>query len=100
MLPLGLDRLSHGRGNIVKDYRLTIGIDVFPELLIANPEMITPDIFLIKSVKHGLYRQIDRKVNSDEREYIEYILPQEISQDRLEAIKAFREKRSPKFMGK
>lgn len=43
----GLIEISHGKGNIVKDYRLTIGIDAFPELIIACPEMITPDIFLI-----------------------------------------------------
>jgi len=43
----GLIEISHGRGNIVKDFRLTIGIDVFPELIIASPEMITPDIFII-----------------------------------------------------
>lgn len=43
----GLIEISHGRGNIVKDFRLTIGIDVFPELIIASPGMITPDIFLI-----------------------------------------------------
>jgi DNA-binding FadR family transcriptional regulator len=43
----GVIEIAHGRGNIVKDFRLTIGIDVFPELIIARPEMITPDIFLI-----------------------------------------------------
>ena len=43
----GLIEISHGRGNIVKDFRSTIGIDVFPELIIASPEMITPDIFTI-----------------------------------------------------
>jgi DNA-binding FadR family transcriptional regulator len=42
-----LIEIAHGRGNIVKDYRLTIGIDVFPELIIASPKMITPDIFTI-----------------------------------------------------
>jgi len=43
----GLIEISHGRGNIVKNFRSTIGIDVFPELIIASPELITPDIFLI-----------------------------------------------------
>jgi len=54
----------------------------------------------IKSVKHGLYTQIERKTVSDEREYIEYVLPQELSQDRGEAISAFKEKRAPRFTGR
>ena len=54
----------------------------------------------IKSVKHGLYTQIERKTVSDEREYIDYILPQETSWDKQEAINAFKEKREPRFTGK
>jgi len=53
----------------------------------------------IKSVKHGLYRQYERKAVSDEREYIDYVLPQEVSEDRQEAIAAFKEKRRPRFTG-
>ena len=43
----GLIEIAHGRGNIVNDYRLTLGIDVFPQLVIASPEIITPDVFSV-----------------------------------------------------
>ncbi|MBA3028278.1 MAG: FadR family transcriptional regulator [Desulfobacteraceae bacterium] len=43
----GLIEISHGRGNIVKDFRLTVGIDVFPEMVVAYPELITEDMFSI-----------------------------------------------------
>jgi len=80
--------------NVVPEEQLMEEAEKWARLLMEIPPLY------IKSVKHGLYRQIDRKTNSDEREYIEYILPQEQSQDRLEAINAFQEKRSPRFTGK
>ena len=43
----GLIEIAHGRGNIVKDYREAIGIDVFPDLVNTSPELITPDVFHI-----------------------------------------------------
>ena len=42
----GLIEVEHGRNNIVKDYKTAIGIDVFPELIIASPNSITADVFL------------------------------------------------------
>lgn len=65
----------------------------FAEMLMEIPPLY------IRSVKHGLYRQIERKTVSDEREYIDFVLPQERSEDRREALAAFREKRPPKFTG-
>ena len=41
----GLIEIAHGRGNIVKDYREAIGIDVFPDLVNTSPDLITPDVF-------------------------------------------------------
>ncbi|MFC1886011.1 enoyl-CoA hydratase/isomerase family protein [Thermodesulfobacteriota bacterium] len=61
--------------------------------------MEIPPLF-IKSVKHGYYTQTERKSTMDEREYIDYILPQEVSRDKQEAINAFMEKRAPRFTGK
>ena len=43
----GLIEIAHGRGNIVKDYREAIGIDVFPDLVNTSPGLITPDVFHI-----------------------------------------------------
>ncbi len=66
----------------------------FAELLKRVPPLF------IKSVKYGYYTQTERKVTRDEIEYINYILPQEISEDKQEAIRAFAEKRDPVFKGK
>jgi DNA-binding FadR family transcriptional regulator len=41
----GLVVISHGRATKVKDYRTSVGLDVFPDLLITCPEIITADVF-------------------------------------------------------
>jgi DNA-binding FadR family transcriptional regulator len=43
----GLVGIEHGRSNTVKNYKTAIGIDVFPELILASPRSITPDVFKI-----------------------------------------------------
>ena len=55
----GLIEIAHGKGNIVKDFRITVGIDVFPELVIAYPEAITKDIYSVYyQHMRWLYRRI------------------------------------------
>ena len=55
----GLIDIAPGRGNMVKDFRLNVGVDVFPELLISNPDIITPDLFSVYRRFIGwLYGQI------------------------------------------
>jgi len=39
----GLIEIAHGKRNIVKDFKINAGIDIFPEMLVACPaEVVTP----------------------------------------------------------
>jgi len=54
----------------------------------------------IKSVKYGHYKTTDNKIRVDEREYILFTHPQEISRDRQEGLQSFLQRREPKFTGR
>jgi enoyl-CoA hydratase/carnithine racemase len=54
----------------------------------------------IKSVKYGHYKTTDNKVRVDEREYILFTHPQEVSRDRQEGLQSFLQRREPKFTGR
>jgi enoyl-CoA hydratase/carnithine racemase len=54
----------------------------------------------IKSVKYGYYTGTERASRKTEREYVDFVYPQEESTDKEEATRAFREKKEPHFTGK
>jgi len=79
---------------VVPDRDLIKESENWAELLKGVPPLY------IQSVKYGYYSGTERSARRTEREYVDYIYPQEISQDREEAIRAFKEKREPRFKGK
>ena len=53
----------------------------------------------IKSIKRGHYRAVDTQVRRTERDFVDYLWPQEVSKDREEGMRAFAERREPRFTG-
>jgi enoyl-CoA hydratase len=54
----------------------------------------------VKTIKRGHYKAIRPEFLEREMEYLEFIYPQDISADKVEAAQAFREKREPRFTGR
>jgi len=79
---------------VVPDEKLEEEAVRWAELLKGVPPMF------IKSVKYGYYTGTERSARKTEREYVDFIYPQEQSEDRQEAINAFKQKREPRFRGK
>ncbi len=65
----------------------------------ANLLKQVPPLY-IKSIKYGHYKSVDTARWKAERDYFDFVWPQEVSKDREEARQAFRDKRPPTFVGR
>jgi E-phenylitaconyl-CoA hydratase len=54
----------------------------------------------VKAVKHGHYRTVQSRTAQAERDYVQFVRPQERSDDRKEAAAARSERRKPQFKGR
>lgn len=54
----------------------------------------------IKAIKCGHYRDAQLRYLENEHDFVDFIHPQMVSEDRQEAIAAFRDKRKPNFSGR
>lgn len=61
------------------------------EMLLEVPPMY------IKAIKAGHYRDMQLRYLQNEHDHVDYIWPQQVSEDRQEALSAFFEKRKPVF---
>ena len=78
---------------VVPDEELQAAALRWAELLKKIPPLY------IKSVKRGHYKAVQTTASRHEREYLEYVWPQETSADIKEAREAFKARREPKFSG-